>query len=105
MNLSVIATLTYGALTTIGGIMGYAQAHSKISLASGSITGILLVISGLMQLQGQTWGLILAMVVTAVLILTFVIRLAKTRKFMPAGLMLLIGVPAFVAMLNQLILI
>jgi len=58
-----------------------------------------------MQLQGQTWGLILAMVVTAVLILAFVIRLAKTRKFMPAGLMLLIGVPTFVAMLNQLILI
>jgi len=42
MNLNVIATLTYGALTTIGGIMGYAQAHSKISLASGQGKRILI---------------------------------------------------------------
>ena len=105
MNLGVIAALTYGALTILGGIMGYAQAQSKMSLVSGSISGVLLVVSGMMQLWGQTWGLTLATVITAVLILVFLIRLAKTRKFMPAGLMLLLGVPVLAVMLNQLILV
>ena len=104
MNPGVIAAIAYGTLTIAGGVMGYVQARSKISLISGSISGILLVVSGLMLLQGQSWGLTLATVVTAVLILAFVIRLVKTRKFMPAGLMMLLGVPTLAVMLNQLIL-
>ncbi len=98
-----MAAFAYGTLTLAGGIMGYVQAQSKISLISGSISGILLIISSLMQLWGQSWGLTLATVVTAVLILAFVIRLAKTRKFMPAGLMMLLGMPALAVMLTQLI--
>ena len=98
-----MAAFAYGTLTIVGGIMGYVQAQSKISLISGSISGILLIISSLIQLWGQSWGLTLATVVTAVLILAFVIRLAKTRKFMPAGLMMLLGVPALAVMLTQLI--
>jgi len=103
MNPGVMAAFAYGTLTLAGGIMGYVQAQSKISLISGSISGILLIISSLMQLWGQSWGLTLATVVTAVLILAFVIRLAKTRKFMPAGLMMLLGMPALAVMLTQLI--
>jgi uncharacterized membrane protein (UPF0136 family) len=103
MNPGMIAAIAYGALAIIGGIMGYAQAQSKMSLISGGISGVLLIIGGVLQLQGQSGGLILATVVTAVLILVFGIRLAKTRKFMPAGLMMLLGVPALAAMINQLV--
>lgn len=96
-----IAAIAYGILAIVGGIIGYIQAQSKASLISGIISGLLLIFGGVMQLQGQTWGLILASVVTAILVVVFVTRLAKTRKFMPAGLMTVLGVAALVVMLKQ----
>jgi len=103
MNLSIIAAITYGILAIIGGIIGYVQASSKASLISGSISGLLLIFAGVLQLQGQAWGLILATVVTTVLVIVFAIRLAKTRRFMPAGLMTVLGLVTLVVMVNQLV--
>ena len=99
MNPGIIVAIAYGILAIIGGIIGYIQAQSKVSLISGSISGLLLILGGVMQLQGQPWGLILATVVTAVLVIVFGVRLAKTRKFMPAGLMSVLGVATLVVML------
>ena len=99
MTPGIIAAITYGILAMIGGIIGYVQAQSKASLISGSVSGLLLIFSGVMQLQGYTWGIILATVVTVVLVVVFAIRLAKTRKFMPAGLMTVLGVASLVVML------
>ena len=103
MNLGIIAAIAYGILAIVGGIIGYVQAQSKASLISGSISGLLLLFAGLMQLQGQAWGVILAIVVTAVLVIVFAVRLAKTRKFMPAGLMTILGVATLVVLVNQLV--
>ena len=102
MNPGVVAAIAYGILAIVGGIIGYVQAKSKASLISGIISGLLLVTAGVMQLQGQGLGLILAIVVTIALIIVFAIRLAKTRKFMPAGLMTALGVAALVVMLKQM---
>lgn len=99
MNPGIISAIAYGILAIIGGIIGYIQAQSKVSLISGSISGLLLIFGGVMQLQGQAWGLILATVVTAVLVIVFAVRLAKTRKFMPAGLMSVLGVATLVVIL------
>jgi uncharacterized membrane protein (UPF0136 family) len=101
MNLVVTAAIAYGIMAIIGGIIGYVQAQSKASLISGSISGVLLIIAGVMQLQGQAWGLVLATVVTLVLVIVFAIRLVKTRKFMPAGLMSVLGLAALAIMLKQ----
>lgn len=101
MNPSIVAAIAYGILAIIGGIIGYIQARSKASLISGIISGVLLILGGVMQLQGQPWGLILASVVTFVLVIVFAIRLTKTRKFMPAGLMTVLGVAALVIMLKE----
>lgn len=103
MNPGIIAAIAYAVLAIVGGFIGYIQASSKVSLISGSISGLLLLFAGVMQLQGQTWGLILATIVTAVLIIVFAVRLVKTRKFMPAGLMTILGITALGFMLNQLI--
>ncbi len=103
MNPSIIAAIAYGILALVGGIIGYVQAQSKASLVSGSISSLLLILGGVMQLQGQAWGLILASVVTAVLVIVFVIRFTKTRKFMPAGLMIVLGLVALGVMVNQLV--
>ncbi len=77
--------------------------QSKASLISGSISGLLLIFGGVLQLQGQAWGLILTTIVTTVLIIVFAIRLAKTRKFMPAGLMSILGLVVLGVMVNQLV--
>ncbi|MBD2509010.1 TMEM14 family protein [Nostoc sp. LEGE 12450] len=103
MNLSIIAAFAYGILAIAGGIIGYTQARSKVSLVSGSISGLLLILAAYFQLQGQTWGSILAVLVTAVLVVVFAVRLAKTRKFMPAGLMTILGMVALAVMVNQIV--
>ncbi|MDJ0705141.1 MAG: TMEM14 family protein [Leptolyngbyaceae cyanobacterium MO_188.B28] len=103
MNPGVIAAIAYGSLSMVGGIMGYIQAQSKISLISGMGCGLLLLISAFFQFQGQTWGLIVSVAVTIVLLLAFTMRLIKTRKFMPAGLMLILGIPALMVMIRQMI--
>lgn len=101
--ISIITASAYGVLALIGGIIGYVQAQSKASLISGSISGLLLIIAGVMQLQGQGLGLILATVITFVLVIVFAIRLTKTRKFMPAGLMSLLGLVWLGLMVSELL--
>ncbi|MFH7028841.1 MAG: TMEM14 family protein [Heteroscytonema crispum UTEX LB 1556] len=103
MDLGIIAALVYGIFVVIGGIIGYIQASSKMSLLSGIISGLLLLIAAYLQFQGQTWGLILAAVVTAVLVVVFALRLAKTHKFLPAGLMTILGMLALAVMVNRLV--
>lgn len=103
MNLSIVAAFAYGILSIIGGIIGYIQATSKVSLLSGSISGLLLIFAAYFQLQGQAWGSILAVLVTAVLVVFFAFRLAKTRKFMPAGLMTILGMLALAVMVHQIV--
>ena len=101
--IGIITAIAYGILALVGGIIGYVQAQSKASLISGIISGLLLIIGGVMQLQGQQGGLVLATVITAVLVIVFAIRLIKTRKFMPAGLMSLLGVVSLGLMVSQLL--
>ncbi|MGB5900943.1 MAG: TMEM14 family protein [Geitlerinemataceae cyanobacterium] len=101
MNGAIIAAIAYGVLAIVGGTIGYRQAKSQASLISGVVSGILLVLGGIVQLWGQTWGLWLSAIVTTILIVIFAIRLIKTRKFMPAGLMLISGTIALVMMLAQ----
>ncbi|KZL51271.1 hypothetical protein A2T98_03130 [Nodularia spumigena CENA596] len=103
MNLSIIAALAYGILAVIGGIIGYIQANSQVSLFSGIISGLLLILAAYLQIQGLAWASILAVLVTLFLVIFFALRLAKTRKFMPAGLMVILGMLALTLMVNQLL--
>lgn len=102
MNPGIVAAIAYGILALVGGVIGYKQAQSKASLISGTISGLLLILGGVLRSLGQTWGSVLAIIVTVALVVVFTIRLAKTRKFMPAGLMTVAGVAALVIMLKNL---
>jgi uncharacterized membrane protein (UPF0136 family) len=99
--IAIIATLFYGVLTLFGGVLGYVKAKSKPSLISGVVSGIILLLSGVLQLLGQTWALWLAIVVTAILVIVFIVRLVKTSKAMPAAIMIVFGVAALVIMLSE----
>lgn len=102
MNPGVLVAIAYGILAIVGGILGYVQAQSKISLMAGVGCGVLLLVSAGLQLQGLAWGLMAAMGVTSLLIVAFLMRWLKTRKFMPAGLMLILGVPSLGILISQL---
>lgn len=95
MNLIAIsATIAYGLLSGLGGIWGYIKSQSKPSLISGCLSGILLLIAAGMQIRGVIIGLMFSKIITLLLVVVFAIRLTKTGKFMPSGIMLIAGVIA-----------
>lgn len=95
----IMASLLYGVLAVVGGVIGYIQASSKPSLISGIISGILLIAGAALQWQGQAWGWWLDLLVTLALVVVFIKRLVDTRKLMPAGLMTVAGVATLVILL------
>lgn len=97
MTPSIIFTFIYGVLSMVGGFIGFKQAQSKMSLISGSISGILLLIAGLLLIQDIAAGQWLSRIVSLILVIVFITRLVKTKKFMPAGLMVIMGVATFIA--------
>lgn len=84
----------YIVLLLAGGLIGFLKAGSKVSLITSAISAALLVITaipGLFQLQFRRG---LADAIMAALLVVFAIRLTKTRKFMPSGLMLVLTIAA-----------
>ncbi len=89
--LAALTTLVYGILSIAGGAMGYKQAGSQVSLISGLISGLLLLIGAYLLFGGVASGPIISAIVSLLLVIVFVARLIKTKKFMPAGLMIIFG--------------
>ncbi len=96
MSLGLIIALIYGILALVGGVVGYFKSGSKPSLISGVISGLLLIIGALRAAQGIVSGLWVVKIVTLALVIVFIIRLVKTKKFMPAGLMVIGGVATLI---------
>ena len=98
MNFSppAIALIIYGLLACIGGAIGFAKSQSQVSLISGGISGLGLIGSGLAAASGQSWGRNSGIAIALILTITFIVRIIKTQKFMPAGLMIAGGVATLV---------
>ncbi|MBX2859692.1 MAG: TMEM14 family protein [Vampirovibrio sp.] len=79
--------LIFGLLTIAGGVMGYMEAGSMMSLIAGSISGILLIVFGNAYRKGEAIGKSGILIVSAVLLVFFGIRYSNGGVFMPAGLM------------------
>src|SRR5258707_11425141 len=77
--------IIFGALTIIGGVIGYVKAGSLPSIVAGSITGVLLLIAGSLP-QHRAIGLTTALVISLVLAAQFVPKFFRTGRMMPAGL-------------------
>ena len=87
MNIVAVTSFLYGALVLAGGWMGFKKAGSRPSLVSGATSGALLFVAAALSLSGNRAGLELGMAVAFVLLAFFGYRLARSGKFMPAGLM------------------
>lgn len=78
----------YGLMTLVGGVMDYVKAKSWISLVTGLISGGIIVLSAVIFSKGQMAGYYALMAVSLALTVFFGMKFAKSRAFMPAGLML-----------------
>jgi uncharacterized membrane protein (UPF0136 family) len=84
--------LVFGVLTIAGGIVGYVKAGSTISMIAGSVTGILLIVAGIVLPEHRALGLGLGLVVSLLLAGQFIPKLVRTGRFMPAGVMSILSV-------------
>ncbi|MEY4387244.1 MAG: hypothetical protein RLY20_2527 [Verrucomicrobiota bacterium] len=85
MNPHVILWI-YIVLLVVGGLIGFFKAKSPVSLVMSVIFAGLLIPCAL----GIVFKDYMADVFLGVLLVVFGMRLAKTKKFMPAGLMLVV---------------
>ena len=80
----------YIVLLVIGGIIGFVKAKSSISLIMSAAFAAALSLCAVGIITPH-WA---PEVLLAALLLVFAMRLAKTKKFMPAGLMLILTILA-----------
>lgn len=84
--------IIFGLLTIAGGVMGYVKAGSTISLISGTISGLLLLVAVILLPGHLVAGLALGGILSLLLIGYFLPTFFHTRKMMPAGMMSLLSI-------------
>lgn len=84
----------YIVLLVVGGLIGFLKAKSKISLYMSCGFAAALVLCAIPNFLDAKFRSGLANVLMALLLVAFTMRLAKTKKFMPAGLMLIVTITA-----------
>ena len=84
----------YIVLLVVGGLIGFLKAKSQVSLYMSCGFAAALVVCAIPGFLDPGFRRGLSNVLLAVLLVVFAIRLAKTKKFMPAGLMLIATVVA-----------
>ena len=89
----------YAALVILGGLFGFLKAKSLPSLIMGGVGGLALIAAGVALGHGLAWGLPLALVLSVGLLVFFSLRYARTRAFMPGGLMAILSLLTLVGVL------
>jgi len=92
IDLTRIYYFIFAALTIAGGVMGYVKAGSMASIVAGGISGLLIGVAAVLLKSNATAGLILGGIVSIALVGRFApLFLGPEGKFMPAGLMSIMG--------------
>lgn len=88
--------LSLGGLVMLGGAVGYVRKGSTPSLIAGVAFGSLLIGSGYMiaKTDSQYQGHLLATATSGLMALGMAQRYMKTAKFMPAGMVAVVGAAA-----------
>jgi uncharacterized membrane protein (UPF0136 family) len=84
----------YIILLLVGGLIGFFKGKSRISLVMSAVFAALLVLTAVHGIFDPRFAHGLANVLMAALLVVFAVRLGKTKKFMPSGLMLVITIAA-----------
>ncbi len=94
MSFANLVFWIYIVLLLLGGLFGFFKGKSRISLITSAVSAAALVLTAVPGVFQPAFALGLANTIMAVLLVIFAIRLAKTKKFMPSGLMLVLTVLA-----------
>ena len=97
-NFDIKVLWIYIVLLLVGGFIGFFKAKSKVSLITSAVFAALLILATLHGVFQPGFALGLANVTLVVLLLVFAVRLAKTKKFMPSGLILAATVAVLAAL-------
>jgi len=89
-NFANVVLWVYIVLLLVGGLIGFLKAKSQISLVTSVAAAALLALAAIPGILAPTFAQNLAAVIMVVLLVVFAIRLGKTKKFMPSGMMLVI---------------
>ena len=84
----------YIVLLLVGGLIGFLKAGSRVSLITSAVFAAILVIASIPSFLTYSARQMVVNVIMAILLVVFAIRLTKTKKFMPSGLMLILTVLA-----------
>src|SRR5688572_28429656 len=87
-SIGKISLLVMSVLISAGGIAGFLKAKSKPSLIADIVSGGLLATAYSIASRNEQQGLMMGAAVCALLCVVFGIRLAKTKKVMPSGMLL-----------------
>ena len=82
----------YIVLLLVGGLIGFFKAGSRVSLVLSSVFAAVLVLAVVPGLFQPAFAHGLTNFILAALLVVFALRLARTKKFMPSGLMLVLTI-------------
>jgi uncharacterized membrane protein (UPF0136 family) len=89
MQFENIVFWCYIVLLLIGGLFGFLKAGSKISLITSAVAAALLILTRT-GILAYSFSRELADLIMLALLIVFAVRLTKTKKFIPSGLMMLL---------------
>jgi len=84
-------SIAFGVVSLLFGFLGFVRAKSKASLIAGGVSGILLIVGGLMDQLGHKSGFYLALIVSGLLLLRFLPSFLKTKKLYPSGILAILA--------------
>lgn len=86
----------YIVLLFLGGLIGYLKAGSKISLIMSASFAAVLILCNVESIFQRSFANTLATVVLVFLLVFFALRLTKSKKFMPNGMMAILTLAALI---------
>jgi uncharacterized membrane protein (UPF0136 family) len=101
MSFPVLLLYVYGALLILGGLMGYVKAKSVPSLVAGVVCGVIALLLG----YYYPWQFApeAALLLALLLIVIMGRRYLRTKKLMPAGLVVLVSLVVVVVQVIVLV--
>jgi uncharacterized membrane protein (UPF0136 family) len=97
-SMTYYLSFAFGAILFVGGAMGYLKGGSTVSLLASLPLGLAYVLGGFLiknnlenPVQTGPTGYLISWISSILLFIVGIIRFNATRKFMPAGLLLLLG--------------
>ncbi|MCZ6635350.1 MAG: TMEM14 family protein [bacterium] len=89
----------YGMLLIVGGVMGMVKAGSLVSMIAGGISGVVALVGLWISLSDPATGFLVGALLALLLTGMFVNRFMATRKFMPAGMVLIMSLAVGILLL------